>query len=277
MLVIDSQVHVWDGGKPPHHHRQSPYSAEELLADMAVAGVDKAILVPPTWDPRGNAPSLEAAQRYPDRFAVMGLLSLSPEMTRDELQRWRAQPGMIGARLSFNRPDTRAMLISGAADWFWDAAEAEDLPIMLLVPGLLPFVAALAARHPKLRIIVDHLAVPRGAKGAQAFEHLPELLAMARFDNVAVKAAGLPGYAEGEPYPFRSLHPYVAQVLSAFGADRVFWGTDLSRMTCSYRECVTMLSEDLDHLSPQNRNLVMGDGLSRWLRWDVNGMDEVSA
>lgn len=276
VLIVDAQVHIWHEGTPPPHHRQLPYSAEQFLADMAVADVDRAILVPPTWDPRGNKPSLEAAVRYPDRFAVMGLVDLTRPMTRDELRVWRQQPGMISARLSFNRPETRARLIDGTAEWFWAAAEAEDMPIMILVPGLLPFAAALAARYPKLKIIVDHLAVPRGAKGAEAFAHLPELLALARFDNVAVKAVGVPGYSVNEPYPFRSLHQYLAPVFNAFGAARIFWGTDLSRMRHSYRECATMFSEDLDFLSDLERALVMGQGLSDWLGWHPQSAAEAA-
>lgn len=269
MLVVDAQVHIWEGGTPPHHHRPGPYSADQLLADMAVAGVDRAILVPPTWDPSGNTPSLDAARAHPDRFAVMGLLDPAQKLSPEDLRRWRAQPGMLGARLSFNRPDTRARLIDGSTDWFWGAAEAEDMPVMLLIPGLLPWVAGIAERHPRLRIVVDHLGVPRGAKGAQAFEHLPELLALARFPNLAVKAAGVPGYAVDEPYPYRALHRYLQPVFEAFGADRVFWGTDLSRMSAPYRDCVTMFSQELTFLADEQRAQTMGLGLIRWLGWTV--------
>jgi L-fuconolactonase len=271
LLVVDAQVHIWEGGTPPHHHRPGPYPADQLLADMAAAGVDRAILVPPTWDPSGNGPSLEAARKHPDRFGVMGLLDPTSELALEQLRGWRTQPGMLGARLSFNRPDTRASLIDGSTDWFWGAAEAEDMPLMLLIPGLLPWIAGIASRHPGLRIIVDHLAVPRGAKGAQAFEHLPELLALARFPNVAVKAAGVPGYAIDEPYPYRSLHPHLKPVFDAFGAERVFWGTDLSRMPVPYRDCVTMFSRDLAFLSDEQRAQTMGLGLASWLGWDVAG------
>jgi L-fuconolactonase len=239
--------------------------------------VDRAILVPPTWDPSGNAPSLAAARAHPGCFGVMGLLDPTRKLAREELRDWRMQPGMLGARLSFNRPDTRASLIDGSSDWFWSVAEAEDMPLMLLIPGLLPWVAGIAARHPGLRIIVDHLGVPRGAKGAQAFEHLPELLALARFPNIAVKAAGVPGYAVDEPYPYHSLHQYLEPVFAAFGAGRVFWGTDLSRMPVPYRDCVTMFSEELSFLSDRQRAQTMGLGLVEWLGWDETQGVAISA
>jgi L-fuconolactonase len=269
LLIVDSQVHIWTGGRPSPHHRQAPYGAEDLLKDMAEAGVDRAVLVPPTWDPAGNAPSLKAAVDHPDRFAVMGMLDITSAGAPQQLERWRDQPGMLGVRLSFNSPATRRLLIDGSANWFWAKAEAQDLPLMLLLPGLLPVVAEIAARHPGLRIVVDHLAVPRGAKGAAAFEHMPELIAVSRYPNVAVKAAGVPGYAEGEAFPFPSLHEPLRQVFEAFGPDRMFWGTDLSRMTVPYRECVEMFTTGLPWLKGGALAKVMGLGLCRWIGWPV--------
>ena len=266
-LVIDAQVHTWDAGQPPANHTQrTSYSEDDLLADMAAAGVDAAILVPPTWDPNGDAPALRAAQRHPDRFAVMGHVHFDHPMTASELADWAAQPGMIGVRMSFNRPDARARLIDGSADWLWRSAAEADVPVAILIPGLLPWGAELAQRYPSLRIIVDHLAIPRGSKGAKAFEHWPELLAIARFPNVAVKACGLPSYALDETYPYPALHAPVKAAIEAFGPERVFWGTDLSRMPGPYREAVTMVTEAMP-LTADERRLVMGSGLARWLRW----------
>jgi predicted TIM-barrel fold metal-dependent hydrolase len=53
MIIIDSQVHVWPPDRPerplgPGHTERIPYNYQQLLADMDRAGVDRAILVPPT-------------------------------------------------------------------------------------------------------------------------------------------------------------------------------------------------------------------------------------
>jgi predicted TIM-barrel fold metal-dependent hydrolase len=62
---------------------------------------------------------------------------------------------------------------------------------------------------------------------AAACRNLPQLLALARHPNVAVKATGQAGYAL-DPYPFRSIHDPLHRVFDAFGPHRVFWGTDIS-------------------------------------------------
>jgi len=269
MVIVDAQVHIWRGGTPSAHHRQEPFGADDLLQAMATAGVDRAVLVPPTWDPNARAVALAAARHHPDRFAVMGGLPLDHPESRAELPRWREQSGALGLRFSFNSPKTQAWLADGTADWVWPAAARANLPVALLAPGVLPAIGAIARNHPNLRIIVDHLGIPRGLKDDAAFAHLPELIALAALPNVAVKAAGLPSYASKDPYPYRSLHPYLRQVIDAFGPDRVFWGTDLSRMTCSYRTCVSMFTEELDWLSARELELIMGAALCRWIGWPL--------
>ena len=67
----------------------------------------------------------------------------------------------------------------------------------------------------------------------------------------------------------RSLHPYLRAVYDAFGARRVFWGTDLTRLPCSYRQALTLFSEELPWLSAADKEWTMGRGVCAWLGWEV--------
>jgi len=77
---------------------------------------------------------------------------------------------------------------------------------------------------------------------------------------VAVKATGVPHYSS-QAYPFPALHTYLQQVYDAFGPNRMFWGTDITKMRCSWRQCVTMFTEKLPWLKGRDLELVMGDAL----------------
>jgi predicted TIM-barrel fold metal-dependent hydrolase len=46
MLIVDAQIHLWEKGTPSAHHRQEPYSAEQAIAGMDAAGVDRALIHP---------------------------------------------------------------------------------------------------------------------------------------------------------------------------------------------------------------------------------------
>jgi hypothetical protein len=69
---------------------------------MKEAGVDRAVIVPPSWEGERNDVALEAARLHPDRFAVMGRLALEKPESRPLVEGWRRQPGMLGMRFTFN-------------------------------------------------------------------------------------------------------------------------------------------------------------------------------
>jgi hypothetical protein len=127
----------------------------------------------------------------------------------------------------------------------------------------------IAERHPGLKLHIDHHG--RGGGGGSgtddaAFANLGDMLALAKYPNVAVKLSGAPSYSS-EPYPYRNIHKYIRQIFDAFGPQRSFWGTDITRMPCSYRQCVTMFTEELPWLYGRDKELVMGDAICDWIGW----------
>ena len=101
----------------------------------------------------------------------------------------------------------------------------------------------------------------RRKQDEEAFRDLDKLLAMARRPNVAVKASALPCYTT-DPYPYRRLHPYIRRVYDAFGPQRMFWGSDMSRLPCTYRQAITMFTEEMPWFSTDDLDWIMGRGLS---------------
>src|SRR3989337_1921915 len=229
MVIIDSQVHIWGANTPERpwpagrenqDQRPVPLGGEELLGAMDAAGVDRVVIVPPSWEGDRNDLALAAALRYPNRFAVMGRFPVETAAEGGQLPTCRKQPGMLGVRLTLHRDPWKSWLENGAIDWFWPAAERAGLPVMVYMPGLVKRLDAVAGRHPGLKLIVDHLAPPIGEKDDPAFAAPNEGLALARYPNVAVKPSALPCYTS-EPYPFRGLHPHIRRVYDAFSPRRM--------------------------------------------------------
>lgn len=269
--IVDAQVHIWSQGPPttPTHRQIDAFTADELLAEMDAAGVDAAVIHPPSWDPAANELAVEAAQRHPARLAILGNFPLDASESRRLVAGWKERPGMLGLRFTFHQPHQRPWPTDGSLEWLWAAAERAGVPIALQAYAFLPTVGQIADRHPGLKLIVDHFGGRGGvgyAKDAEAFGHLPELLELAKRPNVAVKATGAPWYSS-ESYPFRGIHVYMQRIFDAFGPERFFWGSDVTRMPCPWRQVVTMFTEELPWLSGRDRELVMGEALCRWLEW----------
>jgi L-fuconolactonase len=276
MLIIDGQVHIWGADSPERPwpsdarglaHREAPLGAAELLDEMDRAGVTRAVLVPPSWEGDRNDLALRAAADHPERFAVMGRLDMR-EASPERVQGWLTQPGMLGVRLTFHRPPHRDWLTDGTADWFWPAAEAGRVPVMVYAPGQAAALGEVADRHPDLNLIVDHIGLGLEVQDQGLGPAIAPVLELADRPNVAVKVSALPCYVS-EPYPFPSLRPHVQRVLEAFGPSRCFFGSDLSRLPCPYQDWVRFFTEDESLLTADDQALVMGRALSEWLGWAI--------
>jgi predicted TIM-barrel fold metal-dependent hydrolase len=201
---------------------------------------------------------------------VLGKFPLDLPESRSLVDGWKEQPGMLGLRFTFQQPHQQSWMTDGTMDWLWPAVERAGLPVGLAAANFLPAVGQVAERHPGVRLIVDHMGRPAGQTDEAAFETLPDLLALAKFPNVAVKVSGAPSYSSA-PYPFTNIHGYIHQIYDAFGPQRMFWGTDITRMPCSWRQCVTLFTEELPWLSGDDLELVMGRALCDWLGWALPG------
>ncbi len=266
MRIIDAHIHLWEKGKPRGSHRQEPYSAEQALADMDAAGVAGAVIQPPAWDPDSNAIAIEAARKHPARFAILGNFPLDAPDGIQRVESWKSQPGMLGLRYIFNEPRQRDWLTGREMDWLWSTAQRCGCPVALAAASFLPAIGTVAERFPDLRLLIDHLGVPLGAQGDDAFRQIPDLERLARYPNVAIKATGAPAYAT-DAYPYRSIHDRLRRIFDTFGPRRFFWGTDITKMPCTWRQGVTMFTEELPWLSAEDKTFVMGDALCDWICW----------
>jgi predicted TIM-barrel fold metal-dependent hydrolase len=197
----------------------------------------------------------------------MGRLDIAAPRSPAMIPTWLDQPGMLGLRLLFVRPAERPLLTEGRADWLWPLAEKAGIPIMLLAGHAdLPHVDRIAERYPALKLIIDHFGLTAG-KDEEAFRLFPNLLKLAARPNVAVKVSALSHYTT-DPYPHRWLHPYIRQAYDAFGAQRMFWGADLSRLKTPYRQAVTMWTEEVPWLTAEDKAWIMGRALCEWIGWN---------
>ncbi|NNN29143.1 amidohydrolase family protein [Streptomyces sp. S3(2020)] len=267
MHIIDAQIHLWAGESAPPHHWRAPYTVETALRDMDEAGVHRAVNCPAVWDADANDYAVEAAKQHPDRFATLGWFPLDETADESRVDAWLDKPGMLGLRFMLAAPDMADRIASGDLDWLWAAADRRKAPMGIMVlPPYLAAVGDVAARYPNMRLLIDHLAVNPFEKLPDAAAHLDALLALARHPNIAVKATAVPSMAT-DAYPFASTHGVLRQVFDAYGAQRMFWGTDITRLHCSWREAVTMFTEELPWLRGRDLELVMGRAVADWIGW----------
>ena len=265
MLIVDAQIHIWKNNKPTNatHRQVTDYTAADALKEMDEGGVSAAVIHPPGWDPDSNALAVEAARQHPSRFAILGNFPLDKPESRTLVDDFKKRPGMLGLRFALLQPQQQTWLTDGTLDWLWPAAERAGMPVALIGANYLQAMGPIAARHRGLKLIIDHFGRPDAN-----WTNLPEVLALAKHPNIALKATGAPSYSS-EPYPYRNIHGHIHKLYDAFGPERMFWGTDITRMPVSWKHCVTMFTEELPWLSAKDKELIMGRALCTWLDWKL--------
>jgi L-fuconolactonase len=228
--VIDCHAHLWDPNRGfpwirpgSEHHR--PFTAEDLAAAGDGIGLAGTVLVEASRGDAGETLDLrELRLRRPDLVAgyvanlhVHG--DAGPDRFRDLLHEW-GDTGPNGMRM-------------GGPDWADTPRSARDLVPVLAEAGVvlelnlgvaaLRSAADVAARHPALTVVVDHLGTPPNLRQNLGGWH-EDLELAATLPNVNVKISGLLTQQHGVPAD-RIAH-LVRRVVDAFGPERCLVGSD---------------------------------------------------
>jgi predicted TIM-barrel fold metal-dependent hydrolase len=237
-----------------------------MLLEMDAAGVDRAVIVPPHWVGDDNETALKAASRYPTRFAVFGRFNPKASDSKAQLGQWLKQPHMLGIRATFHTMPYREWLDDGTLNWFWEACEQLEIPVMALVPGMVRKLLPVLQRYPHLNILIPHMGLTTSLRAPEAFAHLDDLVDLARYPKLFVMVSSAPCFSR-EPYPFTDIAPYLMRIFNAYGSRRLLWGADRTRLNCTYRQCVDQFQISLDFLTSEDKEWVLGKTLAEVLKW----------
>jgi predicted TIM-barrel fold metal-dependent hydrolase len=278
-VIVDTQVHFWEADRPDRPYNgisepnlPHPFGPEQMLPLMDEAGVDRVVIVPPGFMDPHNDYALECAERYPDRFAVMGLLLPGAPGSAERVEGWLQQPGMLGVRTHVNDRQRARWGSDAAAEPFWAACERYEVPVAVFVAGATEYVEALLKRYPALRLVLDHLGLPQIDVGLRR-EDLEPMRRLSRYPGVVVKLSTLPARST-QGYPFPEVHEAARVAYEEFGPERMLWATDhtqtLRRGRAAYAEELRLWSEALDFLTAEDRESILGGAACEHLGWPAD-------
>jgi L-fuconolactonase len=275
MLTLDAQVHAYERNHPGRPWVGTLYGPAEVTGDQMVAamdavGVDGAVLVSPFSMYRYDASyAKEVYATHPNRFRLIKPVDPTDPAVAENIVDWASTKGTVGIRVFLRDnvsddpadPDINRVLATAAQ---------HSLPVNLACTGRLNQAAQLAARNPNTQLVIDHLGLPQPHEPpppTEPFANLPKLLALASYDNVAVKISGACTLSH-EPFPYIDIWDPLARVFDAFGFERCMWGTDWTRAVglLTYEQGVEAFRVT-DRLSDIDRALLMGETLRQVYKW----------
>ena len=131
-------------------------------------------------------------------------------------------------------------------------------------------LGAIAAKHPGLKIIIDHMGIMARRVDDAIGYWVKETADLHVHPNIYVKVSAIPGYSTA-PFPNLNIGKYVREMVDAMGPQRCFWGTDITRLLghgLTYTDTIQQFTEHFD-LTEDELDYVMGRGISECLDWPV--------
>jgi len=269
-VIIDSHFHCWrlergDYGwlKPALGSIHRDVAVDDWARESQPCGVEGGVLVQAAPTAAETAFLLDAAGAHAAVLGVVGWTDLLAPDAPDAIARLARHPRLKGLR---------PMLQDIAdPDWILQAAAAPALEAMaahglvfdaLIKPHHLSRVLELCARHPSLRVVVDHGAKPDIAgDGWQPWAD--DLRRVAAETSAVCKLSGLRTEAGT-----RSVRRWAQHILHCFGPSRVLWGSDwpVLELAASYRAWWDETQALLAPLDAAARAAVLGGNARRIYR-----------
>ena len=263
---IDSHVHVWPHGLVhPAQGRPEPLAADpaDLIATLDGSGVALALASPAMVHP-DNGYVLGAAHTAPARLgAVVGISPRDPAAIA-------TVPGHVASGALAVRVNLGATPLEGEealsgldrlADATAEAGVVLQWTMRLPSAGLIERVAA---RHPGLPQVFDHLGLPVDAHDLAGLARIRDL---AEIPGLHIKLSGM--YALSTVgYPYEDVWPWAEGVVASFGPARTLWASDwpLSMESASHADLLALVGR-LPFLDAAARAEILGGTARRlWPR-----------
>ena len=231
-MIVDTHVHVWEIDPPKYpvgptspnwnSYPDEPGTADELLAEMDVHGVDWTVLVQTSWSTWDNGYIADSVERFSNRFIGHGLIDPQDPNNAEQVRYWIKERGLAGFRLHpMYYPDEKILLTRQNEPMWEEIASLGAVIQFHLRAEFADQVAVIADQHPSLKLVLDHMGYPQVDADEAAFQPIVDL---AQYDNIYLKLSDVAGRSS-QDFPYTDVHPFIEKLVGAFGAERMVWGT----------------------------------------------------
>ena len=237
-MWIDAHHHLWQYNESDYvwmtekmQSLRRDFLAPELISEFEGAGIDGSVAVQARQSLAETEWLLQIAHSDPLIRGVVGWVPLSDSDIGEHLDRLSHNFALRGVRhVLHDEPDDFYMLredFNRGIDRLSEYGLTYDI---LIFEHHLPQTIRFVDRHPNQAFILDHIAKPRIREQILSpwKENIQEL---AKRPNVYCKLSGVVTEADWGSWNQDQLIPYFDTVLSAFGPNRLMFGSDWPVLT----------------------------------------------
>jgi L-fuconolactonase len=271
-MTVDAHNHFWRYTAEEYgwirqdmERIRRDFLPDDLLAEIRAAGVDGTVAVQARQTAGETKWLLELAEQYDFIKGVVGWAPFLEPCLEEEVASFLERGKLKGLRhVIHDEPDPNFILHSDFNAGIDKIQKFGLVYDILIFERHLPQTIEFVDRHPNQVFVVDHIAKPRIREGVLSpwQKHITEL---ARRDNVSCKLSGMATEASWTDWQPSDLVPYFETVLTAFGPERLLFGSDwpVVLVASEYSNWIATARTLVSRLSPDEQQEIMGGTATR--------------
>ncbi|WP_343036032.1 amidohydrolase family protein [Hongsoonwoonella zoysiae] len=277
---MDAHQHYWnpargDYGWMPKDDKVLTriYMPADLSPGLARHEIEATVLVQAAPSIEETEYLLGIADATAHVAGVVGWVDFERPEDRRQLERLARHPKFRGVRPMIQDIPDKDWMLRADVQWGFEALNELDLTFDALgFPIHLENFLTILKRYPEMRTVIDHCMKPEIRNHSpESFQHWANGMSqLANETKACCKLSGLVTEAS-QNWMLEDLKPYAEHVLSAFGAERVMWGSDwpVCRLRAEYSDWRKIAEDLTSHLSNKERQRVFGETAAEFYRLDV--------
>src|SRR5258705_8432339 len=205
---------------------QRDFLPEHLVTELTANAMDASVAVQADQSETETMLLLDFAEKNERIAGVVGWVDLRSPNLAERLEYFSHCPKLRGFRhVAQAEPDDRFLVREQFVKGLAQLRAFGFTYDILIYPKQLPAAIDLVTRLPEQRFVIDHLAKPE-IKSGKTSPWAAQMREIAQNKNVFCKISGLVTEVDWKRWKADDFKPYLDAVFSAFGADRLMFGSD---------------------------------------------------
>jgi L-fuconolactonase len=272
-MKIDSHQHFWryDAARDAWITDsmailKRDFLPEHLAAELTANDIDASIAVQAAQSENETTFLLGLAENDKRIAGVVGWLDLLSPRVAERLEYFSHFSKLRGFRhVAQAEPDDRFLVREQFVKGVAQLRAFGFTYDILIYPKQLPAAIDLVTRLPEQRFVIDHLAKPE-IKSGKTSPWAAQMREIAQNKNVFCKISGLVTEVDWKRWKADDFKPYLDAVFSAFGADRLMFGSDwpVCLLAATYGQVKQLIDNYLKGFYQSDQDKIFGGNAARF-------------
>lgn len=273
MQKIDSHQHFWKFDPVRDAWITEDMSAirrdflpEDLGPILQEHGIDGCVTVQADQSRAENEFLLDLAAEHDWIKGVVGWVDLQAPDINEQLSSYSELKKLKGFRhVLQGEPQRDFMLRPAFLNGIGALRKFNFSYDILIFPDQVAFAETLVRKFPDQRFVVDHLAKPY-IRDKKLDPWRRDMQRLAALGNVSCKISGMVTEANWHSWKKEDFFPYLDVVVSAFGTDRLLYGSDwpVCLVAASYTEMLAIVTDYFSALSENEQEKIFGGNATKF-------------